>query len=39
MYNFEYTYSANKNSDTLSKTNIVKYIVEGFEQSKTKTKI
>ncbi len=38
MYNFGYTYSVNKNSDALSKTNIVKYIVEGFEQSKLKPK-
>ncbi len=38
MYNFEYTYFVNKNSGTLSKADIVKYIVEGFKQSKLKPK-
>jgi len=38
MYNFEYTYSVNKNSNTLSKVDIVKYITEGFKQSELKPK-
>jgi len=36
MYNFEYTYSIDKDSKALSKTNIVQYITEGFKQSKLK---
>jgi len=36
MYNFEYIYFVNKNPNTLSEIDIVKYIAEGFKQSELK---